>query len=157
MDDAGGTYIPLRKTPFGLFTMPLYAHPPNATPMQGLDEDWFADVLYDSLDMDWDVRAGAKAIMRALGSRAKPDAYGLLNSARHIDVREEDADLITPPKVEASEGVTGEMLKAAFLKDGGDAYMREGDPADCFLIDGIVDLDAVARSLAQPAPEQGEV
>ena len=50
-------------------------------------------------------------------------------------------------------GLTGEMLKAAFLKDGGDAYMREGDHADCFLIDGIVDLDAVARSLAQPAPD----
>lgn len=60
----------------------------------------------------------------------------------------------TPPKVEASEGVTGEMLKAALLEEGGDAYMRnEGTPSH-FLIDGIVDLDAVARSLAQPAPEQ---
>lgn len=66
-------------------------------------------------------------------------------------------DAITPPKVEAGAlRVTGEMLKAALLEEGGDAYMRNEDTPSHFLIDGIVDLDAVARSLAQPAPEQGE-
>lgn len=29
IDDQGGAYIPLRKTPAGKFTMPLYAHPPE--------------------------------------------------------------------------------------------------------------------------------
>lgn len=59
--------------------------------------------------------------------------------------------------VEASAlRVTGEMLKAALLEEGGDAYMRNEDTPSHFLIDGIVDLDAVANALAQPAPEQGE-
>lgn len=31
-----------------------------------LDEDWFDEVLTDSIDMDWSVRDGARAIMRAL-------------------------------------------------------------------------------------------
>lgn len=33
---------------------------------QVLDEDWFDEVLNDSIDMDWSARDGARAIMRAL-------------------------------------------------------------------------------------------
>jgi hypothetical protein len=33
-----------------------------------LTEEWLADVLQDSLDMDWTTADGARAIMRALES-----------------------------------------------------------------------------------------
>jgi len=37
-----------------------------------LTEQWFADVLQDSLDMDWTSSDGARAIMRALGELSTP-------------------------------------------------------------------------------------
>lgn len=59
-----------------------------------------------------------------------------------------------PPKPEASAlRITGEMLKAVLLAERGDAFMRDIDTADCFLIDGIVDLDAVAAALTKECGE----
>lgn len=36
------------------------------------DEDWFEEVLSDSLDMDWTMRDGARAIVRALAKLNAP-------------------------------------------------------------------------------------
>lgn len=83
--------------------LPLYAHPPKASPMQELQ----------AMGQEFDAGVEASALR-----------------------------------------VTGEMLKAALLEEGGDAYMRNEDTPSHFLIDGIVDLDAVANALAQPAPGQ---
>lgn len=33
-----------------------------------IDEDWLADVISDSFDMDWTARDGARAILRAAGA-----------------------------------------------------------------------------------------
>lgn len=41
---------------------------------QVLDEDWFEEAIYDSLDHDWSARDGARAIMRALALPTSEEA-----------------------------------------------------------------------------------
>lgn len=130
------------------------AHPPKASPMQEgagyfHPAEFVAKVerLYQRGLIDQQARDMLQAGL--FTQHPKPIATSPMQELQNLG-QEFDAG------VEASEGVTGEMLKAALLEEGGDAYMRNEDTPSHFLIDGIVDLDAVARSLAQPAPEQGE-
>ncbi|WP_285161363.1 hypothetical protein [Sphingomonas sp. UMB7805-LC452B] len=55
-----------------------------------LDEEWFEQVLTDSLDYDWSTRDGARAIMRALALPTSEEAKKIAaewysEEAPHID------------------------------------------------------------------------
>ena len=62
-----------------------------------LTEEWLADVLHDSLDMDWTTADGARAIMRALknGLVTFPQSGGQIATALQAAVTRGAIDQIT--------------------------------------------------------------